>query len=291
MAFGADILFPRSRGSEWTTLLDLHGRSLDEIADSPFDLRRSEFHPAGAQRVSDGQLRGWRSDLNRWAYDHAFPAPLNEKMRSKWDVALGQRLLDDTSELAEGDNPAVWCWLATHLLPHFVLYRWGWPNFVDGQAPRGRAPWARFGPTDKNGLLMARQRVLVYGADLTRRASEQEFQSIQYRPAYGLDRRVARVVLETLVDAVDDPDSNYGRQGSTRSDDADDVCVELRVINSLRPMCFMSDQQIRHLVEATIERLPEIRDPRKEARRNATKYIDGQEVMETGTGGSTSVPF
>lgn len=274
--FASNMLFPRSRGSDWPALRELHGRSLDDIATVPIDLRRAEFHPSAALRVTEQQLLGWREELNSWAYDNAFPSKLDEKMRSRWDVRLGQRLLADTDVLPEADNPAVWCWLATHLLPHFVIYRWGWPALVDGTLPTNRSAWARFGPSDKNGLLLARQRVLIYGSDLAARATEQEFQSIQYRPAYGLDRRVARVVLKTLVEAAADPSSNYGRQGSTRSDDADDVCVELRVVNSLRPLCFMTDEKLRSVVLDTIDRLPKIRDPRKEERRNAGKHLEGQ---------------
>lgn len=271
MIFEPNVHFPRSSGGDWTRLRELHGRAPDEFTSEPFDLRSAEFHPAGEVRVSHARLEEWRYELNRWAFDHGFPGKLNEERRSRWDVLLGEKILEDTSEHPEAENPAIWCWIATHLLPHFVVHRWGWPEAKDGAPPETRGAWSRFGATDKNNFVMVRQRVLVYGADLAARASEQEFQSIQYRPAFGLDRRVARAILEALVEAASDPDSNYGRQGSTRSDDADDVCVELRIINSLRPFCFMSTERIRAIVRETIERLPEIRDPRKEARRRANK--------------------
>jgi len=102
-------------------------------------------------------------------------------------------------------------------------------------------------------------RILTYGPDLAARASEQEFQSIQNRPAFGLNQRVARVVMQTLVDAYDDSNSNYGKNGGTRALDNNDVCIELRVINSLRPLCFASDDSVIEIVKQVVERLPDLR--------------------------------
>lgn len=268
---------PRANSADAITLDALWRSPLEEIARLDVDLKHALFHPSFDERVETSRLLSWRDDLDSWASDMGYPNKMSERRRAAWDVALGERLLTDTAELSEAEDPTVWCWLATHLLPHLVVYRWGWPAGSPETGPTGRDPWTRFGPTDKNGLLLARQRVAIYGRELALHASEQEFQSIQYRPAFGLDRRVARVILEILVEAAQDMSSNYGRQGSTRSDDADDVCVELRIINSMRPFCFLSDDAIAEIVRETIERLPEIRDPRKEARRNRDKSIQGQQ--------------
>lgn len=271
MPFDGDLHFPRASASDQSLLLEIHGQPVDEITEQPFDLRLAEFHPAARERVSAGSLGEWRTELNRWAHDQGFPAPLTERLRSRWNVRLGTRLLEDTEALPERENPAVWSWIAIHLLPHFVVYRWGWPAATPNGAPTRRSSWDRFGSSQKNALFLARYRVLVHGPELAEKALEQEFQSVEYRTAFGLDRRVARVILETLVSEAEDSRSNYGSQGSTRSDDADDVCVELRLINSLRPFSFLSDARIEQIVRETIERLPEIRDPRKEARRRKNK--------------------
>jgi hypothetical protein len=263
--FDADTHLPRATGStSWRPLVELHGKSPEELSDNPIDLRRAEFHPAGERHVTEDELLSWRDDLNSWAYDRGYPSPLNTERRSNWDVELGTRLLDDTSGLPEALHPDVWCWIATHLLPHFVVYRWNWPALTHGHPPTGRAQWARFGTDLRNGLRLAVHRILTYGPDIAKRASEQEFQSIQYRPAFGLDQRVARIVLATLVDAYDDPTSNYGKNGGTRALDADDVCIELRLINSLRPLCFASDDDIVAIVHDSIDRLPEYRKTRAE---------------------------
>ncbi|MEP2372304.1 hypothetical protein [Ilumatobacter sp.] len=248
----------------------------------PIDLRRAEFHPAGDRQVSQDELVAWRDDLNAWAHDRGYPSALNSERRSTWDVELGARLIEDTSGLSEALHPDVWCWIATHLLPHFVVYRWGWPNLKDGSPPAGRSEWARFGPDLRNALRLAMHRILTYGPDLAARASEQEFQSIQYRPAFGLDQRVARIVLHTLVEAFDDPNSNYGKNGGTRSLDNNDVCIELRVINSLRPLCFVSDENLVQIVHDVVKRLPDLRSnesnsaaPTELAERETSRRIQG----------------
>ncbi|MEQ1698535.1 MAG: hypothetical protein ABMA25_00400 [Ilumatobacteraceae bacterium] len=256
--------FPRAAGgTAWRALLDVYGSMPDTFMERSIDLKRADFHPAGTNRVSEADLLSWRQDLNNWAADRAFPSELNSERRSAWDVELGIRLLDDTSGLPEAFHPDVWCWIAIHLLPHFVVYRWDWPKLVEDAPPSGRSAWARFGGDLRNGLRLAMHRISTYGPEISRRATEQEFQSIQYRPAFGLDKRVAHAVLGTLVDAYDDPDSNYGKNGGSRALDADDVCIELRLINSLRPLCFASDERISSIVLEVIERLPQFRKPAK----------------------------
>lgn len=271
-AFESNMHFPRSSGLGWRSLVAAHGATAEILASQPLDLRHAQFHPAGERRVSEPELIAWRDDLNAWAYDRGFPAPLNEARRSTWDVDLGTRLLEDTRHLPESQHPAVWCWLAIHLLPHFVVYRWDWPAKHEGQVPTGRTPWSRFGNSDKNGLLLARQRIATYGAELATEATEQEFQSIQYRPAFGIDQRVARIILHALIAAFKNDGSNYGKNGGIRSLDADDVCIELRLINSLRPFCFASDEEITAIVDDVTDRLPSIR---KATNRKGTAPSDG----------------
>lgn len=258
--FDSTLHFPRSTALGWRSLLDVHGAAPESLVDHPIDLRHAQFHPAGERRVTETELVEWRKQLNTWAYDNGFPGQLNEERRSEWDVLLGTRLLEDTELLPESQHPAVWSWVATHLLPHFVVYRWNWPGKIDDEPPIGREPWARFGDSDRNGLLMARQRIASYGALLARDATEQEFQSIQYRPAFGIDQRVASVVLEAMVSAWRDPASNYGKNGGTRALDANHVCIELRLVNSLRPLCFAPDGEIVSIVRDVIDRLPTIRE-------------------------------
>lgn len=252
--------FPRLSGTtSWRSLVEVFGKSAEEVSELPFDLRRAEFHPAATRHVAASELESWRADLNTWAYSRAFPSRLNMERRSAWDVELGTRLLADCEGLPEAAHPDVWCWLATSLLPHLIVYRWGWPEPSDGRPPQGSGAWYRFGTDHRNGLRLAMHRIATYGPDLSGRASEQEFQSIQYRPAFGLDQRVARIVLQTLVDSFDDPTSNYGKNGGTRALDANFVCIELRIVNSLRPLCFASDEDITSIVCDAIKRLPSLR--------------------------------
>jgi len=266
-ALGANERLPRERNhSSWAQLAGSYGRAAEELKSANFDLRLAHFAPHGSDRVSESGLRNWREALNEWAYDEkSFPAPLREDQKAAWDVDLGLRLVEDLDGHPEFYDPDVWCWFATHLLPHFVVHRWGWPKAIDGEVPKGRSSWSRFGNGDKNALFLSIHRVVTYGPDLAKRATQQEFQSIQYRPAYGLDQRVALVILKTLVDAYEDQGSCYGKKPDTskpgnRALDCNHVCIELRYINSLRPLCFATDDQIAEIVSETISRLPELRE-------------------------------
>lgn len=258
--FEADHFFPRLSGGDARTLLvKHHGKPADEIAENSIDLKRAEFHPAASRHIDEPTLLAWRQELNDWAWDEGFPSPMNTERRSTWDVELGRRLLDDLKAVPELLHPNVWCWLASSLLPHFVVHRWGWPAEKDGEPPTGRGPWARFGADHRNGLRLAMQRIMTYGDEITARASEQEFQSLLNRPAFGSDPRVAKVIMETFIRSLDDPTSNYGKNGGTRALDCNIACIELRLLNSLRPFCFATDESIVDIVNGVIDRLPELR--------------------------------
>ena len=279
------VALPRADASTWQRLLPLYGRPLEELAKLPVELRSARFHSHAERHVTESELVRWRDSLNSWAYDRGFPAGRSLEHRSRWDVELGQRLIADAGHLPELLHPGVWSWIATNLLPHFVVHRWGWPSLTEGAPPGTRNKWSRFGNDGMNGLRIAIYRIATYGPEITARAIEQEFQSIQYRPAYGVDQRVARIVLSTLLEAYDDPNSRYAKEidayegderlfefvnqdevllysdkaSVTRSLDANFVCIELRVVNALRPLCFMTDEDLADEVRDVISRLPELR--------------------------------
>lgn len=259
--FGRSTFLPRmDAASAAHALAPLYRRPLDELVENPFDLRQAAFHPHGEERATEDMLRSLRDELNAWAYGQGFPSPPSADQKSTWDVGLGVQLLRHLEAVPELHHPDVWCWMASVLLPHLVIYRWDWPKEQDGQAPRTRTAWDRFGASGKNGLLLALNRIVIFGPELAERATEQEFQSLQYRPAFGSDRRVARLVMEVLISAVDDPASQYGKNGGSRSLDNNHVCLELRYVNSLRPLCFLEDSAIRELVTEVVGRLPQLRE-------------------------------
>jgi len=245
-------------GPTWAALREHYGKDVKDICEIDFDLRSATFHtPSSA--VEKSQLMAWRTDLNEWAFQKGLLDGAKNVSISDWDVDLGVRLVADIGTLPEFLHPETWCWIATNLLPHFVVFRWGWPALEDGEVPNTASRWVRFGRDLRNGLRLATHRIFTYGEELSRLATEQEFQSIQYRPAYGLDQRVARLILQTLVEAAADRNSNYGKNGGSRALDCNEVCIELRVLNSMRPLCFASDSQIVTVVHEVIERLPQLR--------------------------------
>lgn len=262
--FEESTFLPRATGNIfWRSLSELHGTDLDELSKISVDLKRAEFHPGGKKQVTVAELVEWRNNLNDWAYDLGFPNQMNAAQKSSWDVELGMKLQDGLDGLPECLHPDVACWMASNLLPHFIVYRWGWPELENGKPPTSRKKWNRFGSDQNNGLRLAMYRVMTYGPEIARRANQEEFQSIQFRPAFSLDRRVSRVILLTIVEALDDPKSKYGKnengQPGNRRTDANALGIELRFINSMRPFCFESDVAIAEIVNGTIARLPDLR--------------------------------
>ena len=264
--FKDDQFFPRARGNSfWRDLVEKRTTSLDTLAEQPFTLSTADFHPAGNLRVSESELREWREDLNRWAYDNGFPSAMNAEQRNAWDVDLGVKLISDVQLMPEARHPDVWCWIAVNLLPHFIVHRWGWPNNKDGSSPEGSSKWARFGPTGRNGLILAINRVELFGEDIARKAQQEEFQSIQYRSSYSLDPRVARVVMNTLIDSRADESSSYARNGGTVRIDANLIGIQLWIANSMRPLCFVDNEEIQSIIHEIMKRLPELRGTDVEA--------------------------
>ena len=262
--------FPRATSSESVrSLVALRGTSprgtpVEDLLDVPFDLKQAQFHPNATNRVDEDALLTWRVELNSWAQEEkAFPSNLEpDNGKNNWDVDLGLRLIDDIGRIPEFLHPDVWCWIASHLLPHFVVYRWEWPKLKDQEVPVGTKSWNHFTAHPTNGLRMAINRILFYGEEIAREADSQEFQSLLGRPSFGSDPRVARVVMATFIEEWKDPKSNYGKHGGNRSIDNDIACTELRLINSLRPLCFESDETISEITKTVISELPELRAAR-----------------------------
>ena len=161
--------------------------------------------------------------------------------------------------LADPVHPDVWCLIASHLLPHCGL-----SMGMASSKPRsvGTKSWNHFTAHPTNGLRMAINRILFYGEEIAREADSQEFQSLLGRPSFGSDPRVAKVVMATFIEEWKDPESNYGKHGGNRSIDNDIACTELRLINSLRPLCFESDETISEITKTVISELPELRAAR-----------------------------
>lgn len=229
-----------------------------EAADLAVGFRSGRVHPDASGVASKEQLIAWRSELDDWARENGFGRKMTRSQQLNWDVGLGTKLLEDSRHLPERLHPDVWCWISVYLLPHLVVHRWGWPKSdITDEAPTGSVKWARFGQSPRNALRLAMRRVETFGDEIARRADQEEFQFIENRPAFGLDRRVARAILEVLIEARDDANSEYGK-GGTRID-ANNVGIELRIINSMRPLCLCTNAEIRQVVQSVVERLPDLR--------------------------------
>ncbi len=235
----------------------MHGKPVTALEQLPPEtLADVTWAAVSAPRAELSSLLGLRSELTDWAADaFGFPGALeSEKRKADWNTELGLQLLQRLGEHAEGRHPNVHAWLASALVPHLVVHRWGWPETGrDGAVPSSPRKWSRFGMGLRNGLRLALYRVQVLGEDVARNANEQEFQDVLERPAFGNDPRVARTILARLIELHEDPRSSYGKAGLGRTAHCAAALPRLRTLNVLRPLAFLDERDIVDAVDRCVE--------------------------------------
>lgn len=119
--------FPRLTAAKAERIILARGgvRSLDaleRISMPPLDTQA--FAPTGPQRVDESFLHDLRAGLDAIAKAAGYPQRQEETLRTfdaKAAVFLGELELP----LGEAIRSETWAWIAVHLAPHLVQWRWG----------------------------------------------------------------------------------------------------------------------------------------------------------------------
>lgn len=205
----------------------------------PPDLDREQFAPTGPSRVSPSELKALRAALDEAAKDAGYPA-LDDHARRHFDRGA-TRLLGEyglpANEMLRVDT---WAWIALHLVPHLV--RWRWQN-GDGIVTSVRY----CGIVQRNaiGRLWYRAYVLDRGSEhadrwaLADAVTEDAAMNILERTTIASDRRLSRSIIRHWMLSAGQP----GMESRLR-----EGLIRLRIEAVLRELAVLDDPELDAVV-------------------------------------------
>lgn len=172
---------------------------------SPPAMDHEKFSATGLQRISRNDLAKLRDEVDVVAAEAGYPGP-SQAARQKFDRDVAVRLASMDLPSGEMLRPDVWAWLAMHLFPHLVQWRFG---KEDGAIAEERF----LGIVQRNALgrLWLRGRVFDRGGQdsdqrwgLAKAISEDASVAILERTSLASDWRLARALGEAWLQARED---------------------------------------------------------------------------------------
>lgn len=195
--------YPRLRPSRAAQiLLRQEGLGLDELGRWPLpDLTREMFAPTGPAKITADELLELRAALDRVALESGYPADSAEHRRL-FDRNVARLLGEHDLPVDEMLRADTWTWIAVHLAPYLVRWRW--------QDAAGSVTTARYnGILQRNALgrLWYRAHVLDQGVAhenrwaLSDALNEDAAVQLLERTAIASDRRLSRCVMKHWIES------------------------------------------------------------------------------------------
>lgn len=240
-----NMTFPRLTMVEAErVLLGRHALTLGELEALEIPpLETARFPPTGPGRVSRLFLERMRAELLGIAKEAGYPERSDRSARqfdSQAAEYLGQLGLPPGEML----RPDTWTWLAVHLLPSLVEWRWG------GEA---RAHPSRYGGRglQRNAIGRLWYRSFVLDApegggsrwELLRLVNEDAHSGILERTSISRDRRLSRQIVASW--------NRYGRSESLLRD----ALIRVRIQAILIEMNVLTDLELFELVDWAFRRV------------------------------------
>lgn len=208
-------------------------------------LSGERFAPTGGQRVSEAELIQLRRDLDTVATATGFPAD-SPLARQQFDRQAARLL--GAADLPPGEmlRAETWAWIAVHLVPHLVQWRFGGTD--------GTAAVERFaGSLQRNAIGRLWYRAWVFDAgpgsasrfDLIDHLPEDATVAILERTTIASDHRLARVLAECWVRHRDEAPSQAEallRQSAIR----------VRVAAVIRELTVLDDRELGEAIERVL---------------------------------------
>lgn len=198
-----DRRFPRlSAARAKVAVAQLSGKSNEQLQlESRVlpSLETEQFAATGMQRVSPSELRSLQEHVRARATAAGYPDG-GVGARPEVDRAIAKSLAELDLPVGEMLRPDVWTWIAVHLFPDYLTWRWARP---DGSITEARVS----GPIYRNALgrLWLRGVVFDRGAESSNRwalmegITEDASVAILERTTVSADHRVARAVAEAWI--------------------------------------------------------------------------------------------
>jgi hypothetical protein len=214
-------------------------------------LSGERFAPTGGRRVTDAELVKLRQDLDTIATSVGFPAD-TLLARQQFDRQVARFLGE--AELPPGEmlRAETWAWIAVHLVPHLVQWRFG--------SGDGTAAAERFaGSLQRNaiGRLWYRAWVFDSGAghperfDLVDQLPEDATVAILERTSIASDHRLARMLAESWVRHRDETPS-LGETLLRRA------AIRIRVAAVVRELAALDDNDLGEVVDRVLSEIVSI---------------------------------
>lgn len=241
--------FPRLKASRATHLLAR--QEVLTLADLELwrfpDLSVEQFAPTGPSKISLLELSALRSALDAAARDAGYPSVGDDARRQfdrKATRLLGERELPEDEML----RPDTWGWIAIHLVPHLVRWRW--------QNQNGVVTSARYcGIVQRNaiGRLWYRAYVLDQGPEFADRweladaVTEDAAMSLLERTTLASDRRLSRSIMRHWISAS----GASGLEGRLR-----EGLIRVRIEAVLRELAVLDEKDLDLVVAEALAMPP-----------------------------------
>lgn len=228
----------------------LHGKALEALLGSlpalP-DLSTARFAPTGPQKVSSQELRELQDALRAVMKDSGFPNQALD-VRQSVDRSIAVCLAEARLPFGEMLRRDVWAWLAIHLLPEYLVWRW---RKNDGTITEERG----IGPILRNALgrLWLRGVVLDKGeaADdrwsLVRRIPEDATVALLERTTVSANHALTRHIAEAWL--------SVGLSGDAAQDLLRNAMTEIRVRTALVEVSALDDESLRAFAEVPFAKI------------------------------------
>lgn len=207
------------------------------------DLETERFAATGMQRVSASELKALQEQVRIQMNATGYPDG-GVGARADVDRAIARTLAGLDLPIGEMLRPDVWTWMAIHLLPDYLSWRWA---KSDGSITEARVS----GSIHRNALGRLWLRGVVFDRGtgssdrwgLMDRIPEDGAMAILERTTVSADHRLARAVAQAWVDTES---TGTAAEGLLRR-----TMVLFRVQAALIEAVALEDAELKHLADAT----------------------------------------
>lgn len=245
-----DRRFPRLSAAQAKVAVSrLLGKSIEQLRlESRVlpDLETERFSATGMQRVSVSELKSLQEEVRLRMKGAGYPDG-GVGARADVDKAIARTLAELDLSVGEMLRPDVWTWMAIHLLPDYLSWRWA---KSDGSITEARVS----GSIHRNALgrLWLRGVVFDRGAasddrwGLMERIPEDAALAILERTTVSADHRLARAAAEAWI--------NTGLMGTAAEDLLRRTMVFFRVQAALIEAVALDDTELKRLADDAFTR-------------------------------------